>query len=311
MGYKLAGFDVIGCCEIDERMMNIYKKNHNPKYAYCMDIREFNKLDNLPEELYDLDILDGSPPCTPFSFSGKREKVWGKKKKFREGQKEQTLDDLSFIFIETINKLKPKVVVMENVEGLIKGKAWEYVRNIYINITNIGYKVKHFLLKGEDMGIPQKRHRVFFIAIRNDINFDINKLNLEFNYRHIPFKEVRSKEGKKMVDGRIKYLLSNSIDSDKSISDIVFRLEGKKSFFSTYIIKDEEVSNTITTGYATLFRKVDKKMFSDIDYTYCSTFPQDYDFLDQKVYYVCGMSVPPVMIKRIAQRLLDSNIFYK
>ena len=169
MGYKLAGCDVIGCCEIDPKMNEVYIKNHHPKHNFLMDIREFNKLDNLPEELYNLDILDGSPPCTTFSMAGDREDSWGKKKKFREGQAEQTLDDLSFVFIETVAKLKPKCVIMENVEGLIKGEAWSYVQRIYKGFGEIGYEVGHWLLKGEHMGVPQKRHRVFFIALRNDV----------------------------------------------------------------------------------------------------------------------------------------------
>ena len=100
MGYKLAGCDVIGCCEIDPKMNEVYVANHHPKYNYLMDIRDFNAIpnDELPEELFNLDILDGSPPCTTFSMTGKREETWGKEKKFREGQKSQTLDDLSFIF---------------------------------------------------------------------------------------------------------------------------------------------------------------------------------------------------------------------
>ena len=104
MGYKLAGCDVIGCCEIDPKMNEVYIKNHRPKHNFLMDIRDFNKIPNeeLPEELFNLDILDGSPPCTTFSMAGEREESWGKKKKFREGQAEQTLDDLSFVFIETV-----------------------------------------------------------------------------------------------------------------------------------------------------------------------------------------------------------------
>lgn len=94
MGYKLAGCEVLGCCEIDPRMNKVYVKNHNPKYNYLMDIRDFNKLDDLPEELYHLDILDGSPPCSTFSMAGQREKAWGVEKRFKEGQKLQTLDDL-------------------------------------------------------------------------------------------------------------------------------------------------------------------------------------------------------------------------
>ena len=167
MGYKLAGCEVVGCCEIDPEMNEIYVKNHNPKHNFLMDIREFNKLpkEELPPELYDLDILDGSPPCTTFSMAGEREDSWGKKKKFREGQAEQTLDDLSFVFIETVAKLRPKVMVMENVEGLILGEAWGYVQRIYKELNAIGYQVKHWLLKGEQMGIPQARHRVFFCGI--------------------------------------------------------------------------------------------------------------------------------------------------
>ena len=171
MGYKLAGCEVLGCCEIDPKMNEVYVKNHNPKHNFLMDIREFNKLPNeeIPEELFHLDILDGSPPCTTFSMAGEREDSWGKKKKFREGQAEQTLDDLSFVFIETVAKLKPRCVIMENVEGLLLGEAWSYVQEIYRQFKEIGYEVGHWLLKGEQMGVPQKRHRVFFIALRNDV----------------------------------------------------------------------------------------------------------------------------------------------
>jgi hypothetical protein len=51
MGYKLAGCEVLGCNEIDPRMNKVYVENHKPKYNYLMDIREFNKKDDLPEEL--------------------------------------------------------------------------------------------------------------------------------------------------------------------------------------------------------------------------------------------------------------------
>ena len=102
-------------------------------------------------------------------MAGGREESWGKKKKFREGQKEQTLDDLSFVFIETAKKLRPKLVIMENVEGLIKGEAWKYVQRIYKEFAEINYECGHWLLKGEEMGVPQRRHRVFFIAARQDV----------------------------------------------------------------------------------------------------------------------------------------------
>ena len=59
MGYKLSGFTHLGGVEIDPQVADIYKTNHNPKYLYVEDIREFNKREDLPKELYELDILDG------------------------------------------------------------------------------------------------------------------------------------------------------------------------------------------------------------------------------------------------------------
>ena len=52
MGYKLAGFDVIGCNEIDPVMMSVYKKNHNPKFAYLEPIQTFKLREDFPKELY-------------------------------------------------------------------------------------------------------------------------------------------------------------------------------------------------------------------------------------------------------------------
>ena len=123
MGYKLAGFEVVGNCEIDPKMAAVYERNNHPRYTFNMDIRDFIKKEDYPEELKNLDILDGSPPCSVFSLAGEREHGWNREKKFREGQKEQKLDDLFFYFIDTAKKLQPKVVIAENVEGLIKCKG--------------------------------------------------------------------------------------------------------------------------------------------------------------------------------------------
>ncbi|MBQ9487100.1 MAG: DNA cytosine methyltransferase, partial [Selenomonadaceae bacterium] len=157
LGYKRAGFEVIGNVEIDKSANAAYVRNLQPKYNYCMDLREFNALDNLPAELYELDILDGSPPCTPFSTSGKREKHWGVEKKFREGQKLQTLDDLFFVFLETVKKLRPKIVIAENVKGLIQGNAKGYVNQILHGFENLGYDVQIFQLNAAFMNVPQAR----------------------------------------------------------------------------------------------------------------------------------------------------------
>lgn len=304
MGYKLAGCEVLGCCEIDPRMNKVYVENHHPKYNYLMDIRDFNEKEDLPKELYNLDILDGSPPCSTFSIAGQREDAWGVKKKFREGQKEQTLDDLLFVFIDTVAKLKPKVAIMENVEGLMLGNAWSYVQKIYKKFHDIGYKVKHWLLKGEQMGVPQTRHRVFFIATRLD--FDLNKIDMAFDYEPVLFKECKSGIGKP-VSKSVENLIKNATFDDRCLADVNKRLFNKGSRFNEMIVWENQIAPTIHThGF---YRGDDIQKFTVEDYRNCQTFPQDYNFLTEVASYICGMSVPPIMMKRIATRLIESGIF--
>lgn len=310
MGYKLAGCEVLGCCEIDPRMNEVYVKNHHPKHNYLMDIRDFNKLDNLPEELYHLDILDGSPPCSTFSMAGQREDSWGVEKKFKEGQKLQTLDDLPFVMIETVAKLRPKVVIMENVEGLLMGKAWEYVAKIYNNFNEIGYSVRHELLKGENMGVPQRRHRVAFVATR--LNFNLRDIDFAFNYKPITYGEIKEGIGNPIgKKAHSYYIISHARQGDKCLADTRVRLGEKGSAFQSYYIRDDEILPTLRAKPEVI--DIEQKSYiSKESIRNSQTFPQDFDFGSQtysSVGYICGMSVPPVMIKRVVERLIESKIF--
>lgn len=314
MGYKLAGCDVLGCVEIDPKMNEVYVKNHHPKYNYLMDIREFNKIpnDQLPPELFDLDILDGSPPCTTFSMAGDREESWGKQKKFREGQKEQTLDDLSFVFIETVKKLRPRVVIMENVEGLLLGEAFSYVQRIYNDFQDASYFVHHWLLKGETMGVPQTRHRVFFIACRADLGIDPSWLDMSFNYEPVTYGKIKEDDLRPMRKDSVFYGIAvHAIDSDKNIADTRARIGETPSAFQTLYVRDGMI---VPTQRA----KPDLIDIEHLSYIgpktirNAQTFPQDYDFgtmTTTNVGYICGMSVPPVMIKRIVTRLIEQGVF--
>lgn len=304
MGYKLAGYEVIGNVEIDPRVMEVYRKNNHPRHPYLMDVRDFLKIpdEDLPEELFHLDILDGSPPCSVFSTAGDREKGWNKEKVFREGQAKQKLDDLFFYFIRIAEKLKPRVVIAENVKGLIKGNARGYVNEIFKAFDAAGYKVQLFLLNSAFMGVPQKRERCFFIAQRKDQGF--RKLQLAFNEQPILFKDVRDEHGLEPQDGIYKELLKQRIPTDTCIADISKRVRGRDTGFNNIIIRDNEVAGTMTSG-GSFYRMVDGKLPTENDYRNCQTFPQDYDFKPETAKYLCGMSVPPVMMAQIAAQIWD------
>lgn len=303
MGYKLAGYDVIGNVEIDPRVMKVYQANNHPRFPYLMDVREFLKIPDgdLPGELFHLDILDGSPPCSVFSTAGKREKAWGKEKSFREGQVKQKLDDLFIYFIDIAKKLKPKVVIAENVSGLIKGNAKGYVNEIFRAFDEVGYDAQLFLLNAAQMGVPQARERVFFVCRRKDLNY--RPIKLVFHEDVVSFGSVRHETGVK-VSGQNAELLKYRRPGDKGLDDINKRLYGKQSLFSHRIIKDNCVCNTITSG-GSFIRSCDGMNFCDGDFINVQSFPQDYNFCDQSVQYICGMSVPPVMMAQIASQVYE------
>ena len=311
MGYKLSGCDVVGCCEIDKKVNKIYVKNHNPKYNYCEDLRAFNARNDLPDELYNLDILDGSPPCSAFSLSGDREDVWGVEKPFREGQAAQVLDELPFVFLETVDKLKPKVVIMENVLGLVYGNAIHIAQNITLKFLSIGYKVRFEIFKAENMGVPQARHRVFFIATRLD--FDLYNIDFSYSFKPVLYKEVKAGVGKEITDN-MKIILDEVKPGEKKMSFAWNRLyntdnEPKAMYFNNIILYEDEVLPTITTIHGNMFDYKDKRLLSDETILNASTFPQDFDFCGICVGYICGLAVPPLMIKRIVDRLILSGIF--
>jgi len=315
MGYKLAGFDVIGCNEIDHRMLDAYKLNHNPKFPFLGPIQEFKDTPDLPDELFNLAILDGSPPCSSFSMAGNRSKDWGKEKKFKEGQAEQVLDTLFFDFIDLANRLQPKVVVAENVKGLMLGDAIKYVREIYDAFDKAGYMCQHWLLDASKMGVPQRRQRVFFVCLRKDLcdPFLVQKdmftfapdLKLEFNEPEITFGEYRSEKGnQKGITEYILERMNQRTRADKSIGDINMRLYDKVSMFNQMILYDDEVIPTITSG-ATMYRDCDVTTATDQDYMHGGSFPQDYNFNGRPAQYMIGMSVPPVMTANVASCIYD------
>jgi DNA (cytosine-5)-methyltransferase 1 len=314
MGYKLAGFDVIGCNEIDPKMMDAYVTNHKPKYSFLESITTFKERKDLPKELYNLDILDGSPPCSSFSMAGNREKDWGKEKKFREGQADQVLDTLFFDFIDLAKELQPKVVVAENVKGLLMGSAKQYVIEIYKQFDEAGYYCQHFLLDASKMGVPQRRERVFFICLRKDLAkqflhqadmfTQLPKIEMDFNEKGIPFNEVYTDFLDRELSPAIKILWEHRRDSDNDMGEINNRLHGKPTYFGHKFTKMHEVNKTIIAGDNTILYDY-PRLINKYELCKVGTFPLDYKFIKSQPHYLIGMSVPPVMTAQIATNIFE------
>lgn len=297
MGYKLAGYDHLGGVEIDPKVAEVYRLNHKPQHLFVEDIRDFNRRDNLLPELFNLDLLDGSPPCSSFSMAGNRDKDWCKQKQFREGQEFQRLDDLVFEYVRTIEKLQPKVALLENVKGLIIGNAKAYAKNLKSSFESAGYRVQVFLLNAASMGVPQKRERVFFIGQRKDLG--LPELKLSFDEKPVLFEEVFDKAETKKDLTHVQFdLWSKQKPHHKTLADV----RGKVNGFTDNLVSDKDVCPTITSGGKFICKQV-PRWFNRAEYCQCSTFPADYFFSDIEDRFLIGMSVPPVMTAQIGHQI--------
>ncbi|OQB44850.1 MAG: C-5 cytosine-specific DNA methylase [bacterium ADurb.Bin157] len=163
------------------------------------------------------------------------------------------------------------------------------------------------------MGVPQTRHRVFFIAVKNNIDFNLEYLNMGFNYQPITYGEIRDYKGRKCCENSKTYLLLNEAKNGESdLSAAHERLFGKISFFQNRILYNNQIVSTIRAKSNDFWALDTKIGMSSTEIISAQTFPQDYDFITStysNVSYICGMSVPPIMIKRIVTRLIESGLF--
>ncbi len=334
MGHKLQGHNVIANVEIDPKQNSLYKENFNPKYSYEQDIREVLQLakdKKLPEELYNLNFFDGSPPCTSFTVQGLREKAWGVEKKFKEGQASQTLDDLFFVTLDLIDELKPEIFCLENVKGIVLGPALtEYTHKIIKQARDQGYHCQWVMINSIRCNVPQSRERVFFIGLRKDLH-TVGQLSniIERLQRRLSERvEVIEKENSDLFYGEVvkeaESLSPLPIDnfhreitgtvqrklyfgvrpSERTFNFSAIRQYGKGKLYSNKVIDYNRVHPTLTAGGG-YHRRDEPTVISDLESTLISSFPWDYNFLNQKPLYVCGMSVPPLMSQVVIKTIMN------
>ena len=186
-GYRLAGGKILCINEFVEEARNTYHENYPNTPILPDDIKELEGKDLLEAAnvgVGEVDILDGSPPCSAFSMAGAvvqgkgHSAGFGQVKKYSDDKKVENIEDLFFEFIRVAKDIQPKVIVGENVSGLLMGEAKNYYYKITAEFGNIGYNVSSMLLDSSHYGVPQTRKRVIFIAVRKDVTDAIGLTSL-------------------------------------------------------------------------------------------------------------------------------------
>ena len=201
-GYRLAGGKILAVNEFVPEAQNTYKENYPNTLIIPGDIKKLTGKDfmiNTGLKPGELDLLDGSPPCSAFSMAGSvshgkgntHADAFGKKKKYSDIEGVEDVEDLFFEFLRIANELKPKVIIGENVEGLTMGEAKEYFHKIQNTFEDIGYLVVADVLNASYFGVPQSRKRCFFIGVREDI---AEKVGINFMTMYQLYPEKNDKQ---------------------------------------------------------------------------------------------------------------------
>lgn len=170
LGYRYNGGTIRWANEVVDEARAVYEANASP-YT-IVDGRDIRTIDPL-EVAYlaggEVDILDGSPPCSSFSTAGKRHKLWGEAKSYSSMDYLQRTDDLFYEYLRFIVNINPKVFIAENVIGLITGSGKGKYKRLFSAMEECGYSVKSARIDAAWLGVPQLRERLIFLGIRNDL----------------------------------------------------------------------------------------------------------------------------------------------
>lgn len=211
------GWECVMSCDINSAVKQTYAENYNQRPLG--DITEI-----LPEDIAPFDILCAGFPCQPFSQCGQH-------KGFTDER-----GTLFFNIMKFVKYHRPKIIILENVRGLLTHDDGNTFQIIKSQIESEHYVVGHKVLTCSDYGIPQMRKRLFIVGIRNDLEIKHNISEI-FN-----FKEYE------------KYVSLSSYLGKSFIKDIAYtiRCGGKhspiddKHNWDGYIVDGQEYRLTIS-----------------------------------------------------------------
>lgn len=160
-GFKAAGIKSLLSNDIEESACTTLKINNPEIKVLCGDITKTETKDLIEKAAKEgeADIICGGPPCQGFSMAGFRSENDPRNQLFRE-------------FVDIVKRVNPKVIVFENVEGLLSYQGGKTYREVHTLFGELGYNTEGRTLLASNYAVPQKRKRVIIICTRKDIEVE-------------------------------------------------------------------------------------------------------------------------------------------
>lgn len=317
IGYKMAGINMLGAVEFLDYQAKTYRQNHPSTKLYETDIRALDPetiMTDLGIKRGELDIFDGSPPCSGFSMIGLREKGWGMKKKY--GNREQVVDDLFMEYARLLHAMQPKVFVAENVPGLTIGKAKGYFKEIMRILRSCGYNVKAKIMCAKHYGVPQARERLIIIGVRHGIDIEPSfptanprtiTLGEAFDTLKMDIKGHQDLLEKMKTQKAVLSVISRIPKNPKRVIN-ASKVHIKGSYFNYSRLSFHAPAPTlIATSGGAFHPTFDRPLTINELKTACS-FPKDFVLFGEydRQWEACGRAVPPLMMFEIAKHIKET-----
>jgi len=316
IGYNMAGGKVLLINEFIDEAVKTYRSNWPDTKIIHDDVRNITGqqiLDEIGLERGGLDILDGSPPCSAFSTSGKREALWGKEKIYSD-KKQSSVENLFLEYIRILNDVQPKCFVAENVSGLAKGVSRGFLNEILRGLRQCGYYVSCRILDAQWLDVPQMRERTIFVGVRNDIMRDeyLGVLHPKPNMKRFTLNQAfegltftnKDREETDMTKYKIWKLLCGLKEGEKH-----------KKRFNLVKQSKHKPANCITATTGVLSAAApchwDNRRFTVSEVKRIMSVPDDYILTGdyRKQVERLGRMVAPHMMKAIAENLVTLGVF--
>lgn len=327
LGFEQAGFEVAYAIDMWQAAINTYNHNHKEKVAECRDIHELTneKLQELKAGGEIVGVI-GGPPCQGFSKVGTRD----------------VNDPRNHLYLEycrVVEEVSPDFFVLENVSGLLTLCKGMFKEDIIKRFSELGYTVEYKEVCAADYGVPQNRHRVFFVGMKKDkFEFpeklekiitskdaisDLLPLNLEngmdssHEYFCLPQNEYQKKmRGSldRVTNHQITVHTQKTIDIISMVPDggTIYDLPDKYWEVRKYRKGFERMPSTrpchtVDTGHRNYFHYKENRIPTARENARLQSFPDDYVFLGTKTdqYKEIGNAVPPLLAYHIAKAIKE------
>lgn len=329
-GFMDAGYNIIIGVDNDQAALNTFERNHKGAKGLNADLAKQETFDEIIKIAKNntIDVIIAGPPCQGFSLTGPR-------------NFDDPRNKLYLAVIEMVKQYKPKGFIIENVPGMARMYKGEVMNEVLRRFRKIGYNIECKILCAADYGVPQLRHRLIFMGIREDIGMPIfpEPIFTPDNYRtcrdaisDLPtrLKELGKEEDSYESEPKTEYqkimrgnctILHNHVATNHKqfVKDTIALVpeggnykdlpagwgESRKFHMAWTRLHGSKPSRTVDTGHRNIFHYELNRIPTVREDARIQSFPDDFIFTGTKTQQSrqVGNAVPPLLGKVLGEQL--------